>query len=184
MKSALKAVGSEHEKSSPFFIRNKQKCEDFQGKMEAIGAEVRGSYGAWAYLAVANFKDEPKTKAAIERKTDSRSDLLDMRVSEICEWKIHSKRLHFDTQIRRRRALQIFIPRHYLSLKSNKAYLIKREFSQHSLLKEIVGILSPLFSKNLIFHFEIEEHVLTIRFKYENSLHLKQLQAIRSVIGF
>lgn len=45
----LKSLATTKEQTSPFFKRNKTICEQFYHKAVEAGADVKGSFGAWAF---------------------------------------------------------------------------------------------------------------------------------------
>ena len=74
--SAIRAIGSLHERQSVKFKEHEKKCFEFASLLERHQGKVKGSYGAWSYHIEGMVLGTENWLLKIERAVYSNSNIL------------------------------------------------------------------------------------------------------------
>jgi hypothetical protein len=167
----LKSIGLDHEKTSPYFQRNKEVCEQYDKELSEYGATVSGSYGAWAFKCVGNFTDFPKTRTEFEKSTFTRdATLLFQAVFSLSLWIINAPTLKGKVKIRKSLFFDYLGVTRFKRIKGLGGYRIRQsKGSDHKLTEGILETLRPAMQTNDIYLVQIENEELTIRVESTDS---------------
>ena len=151
---------STSEMNSPYFVRNKEFCDEFENFVLEKNGKVKGNYNAWSFSIIGKIKNPNIWTLSYKKATFTSGNLFlstkNQNLLKSAEWK--TKNL-FDSNFKVRRKtmmdffnLQIFESLSTLNL-SDK-YVVENKVHKSDSLDKLFMILKPLFLSNEIYEIE------------------------------
>ena len=186
---------SASEMSSPYFVRNKEFCDEFESFVTEKNGKVKGNYNAWSFSIIGKVTDPNIWTLNYKKATFTSGNLfLSTKTQNMltsAEWK--TKNL-FDSnfKVRRKNMADFFnlqISKSLSTLNFSDEYVIDNKIQHNDYLDEMFIMLKPLFEAKEIY--EIENINDNFRIELRTEKHhfkifekLAELKKTRHNIGY
>lgn len=169
----IKSNALAQELDSPYYIANKQFCQDFERYVASKKGFVKGTYNAWSYVIYG--KIETTTIWNIKYKkaayTGNGNLLLSSKFQnllELAKWSctIHE---HCTIFIRKKRMSDRLNPS-YHKIEEFPKYVKKVKGKPSLYFEKVLDILAPLFTSNKVYRISLKHQKLTIELR-SDELH-------------
>ena len=182
---------SEHvpgEKSSSFYKKHKQLCEEYEDFIQKLGGSVDGTYNSWGYHVIGSFKGKYKWRFDFRKIVDYSRVHTTTTSDEKYEELIYTSKWqsdHFSMDcppfiIRKKRILDGFrkiLFKSWNDLPYFPNYTIKSGDPKHPIIEAINHILEDLYRENTVYDIRLEDSKLSIDI-LSQKMYKKEIQAL------
>ncbi|WP_127845180.1 hypothetical protein [Psychroflexus aestuariivivens] len=184
----IKSNSSKSEVDSPYFVRNKKFCKEFESFILEKNGNVKGNFNAWSFSIIGKIT-KPNTWILRYKKATFTSGNLFLsskyqNLLTMAEWKT-TNRFGSNFKIRKKSFIDFFnlqLDESLSILDFSDKYLIINGEQNNKFIKQMLKILKPLFLSGEIYKIENSNDNLKIELRTEK-LHfdifekLKELKA-------
>ncbi len=166
---------SQDEFSSPFFLKNKEICEEFDAIMIQLGGNTKGSYNAWSYNASGKVPHPYKWEFRIKKATFSSGSLMfsPKKQNQLLKTKWIARSFYSDCHpflIRRKRNfdfLRIQLSDLWSRHQKFPSYFIRSSSPSHTLIYQLSEILDKLYDSKELQLVSYQNNTLKIELQTE-----------------
>lgn len=151
---------SPNEKNSPYFVRNKEFCDQLEEFVLKRKGKVKGSYNAWSYAIIGKISKPSVWTLSYKKATFTSGNLfLSSKYQNVLTSAVWQTRNLFKSnfKIRKRNKLDFFLLNFSNSrtiLNVSDRYVIDHDMSKIDGLEELMSLLNPLFLSGEIYNIE------------------------------
>lgn len=178
----LNEIELENEMSSPYFLINKVTCHQFETEMEALGADVQGTYGAWSFFCKGEIVEKPESQVSMSKSIYSEDDysMFDS-VFNYSEWTIKSNNLDFLAKTRKTNFLDRLGLSSYKKINKELNYRFKCKGKKGPFFNSLLESVQVLMAKEFLSYFRIENGILSLKFEADQTF-IAEFRELRNLI--
>jgi len=186
MKIKSNAVSTEI--TSPFYLRNKEKCLEFESYIATKKGKVKGSYNAWSYLIYGKIEQPRPWLLVYEKSTFTyvwniflSSKRQSLRI--LCKWSTTVDE-NPNFIIKRKtiyNSIAVLLNKKVSILMDTENYIIKTNNASTKLISDISKSLKPLFKNRKVHKIILKEDKLTI-ILHTSKLHLETFESLLTTV--
>ncbi len=177
----IKSQASAEELSSPFYIRNKSVCEDFEAYISQLGGETTGSYNAWSYNVKGRIDAPLRWIFQLKKSSYYGGQLLVSTKKQSLQlwtiWKCKNLETDFsDFIVRKKRfgdSLRVLSSPSVNDFQNRKKYVIVSSLRNHPLANQLSSILKFCLNDQSLLEMTYIDNELIIQIDTEQILKNK-----------
>ena len=152
--------GSTSEMNSPFFVRNKEFCNEFENFVLEKNGKVKGNYNAWSFSIIGKINNPNIWTLNYKKSTFTSGNLfLSTKTQNLLTLAVWKTKNIFDSKfkVRRKTNLDFFklqTSKSISKLEFTDNYVIENKIKKGDFLNKLFEILKPLFLTNEIYEIE------------------------------
>ncbi len=171
------------EESSPYYLKNKEKCEEYESFINEIGGKTEGYYNAFSFNVMGTIDSKSIWKLRLKKSTFTSSGnlLLSSKYQsllEMAQWSCDDIRLGGSKFTIRRKhwsdSIRMLVNSNIMSLPGFNEYVVKHGETNNIAILNLCDILSNLFEKGLVFTIKYERPKIFIDLR-TNQIHKKEI---------
>ncbi|PCJ01370.1 MAG: hypothetical protein COB15_00160 [Flavobacteriales bacterium] len=172
---AIKSNSLPDELDNPFYIANKNFCEEFEKYVLERNGQVKGKFNVWAYYVsgkinvpkewVLSYKKSNNTSLGSTPILQSEKEYKEYVLSLIAKWETKLEG-YGSLKIRRKTIWDVFL---LLSIKNanlyseNRKYIVFSNQENQDLLQKLTTTLRPFFDSGEMFQVILKKNILSIQ---------------------
>jgi hypothetical protein len=177
------------ELSSPFYVENKEKCEEYESFIQEIGGESKGYYNAYSYNVMGTVDSRSKWQLRLKKSTFSSAGnlLLSSKyqsLMEIAQWSSDNVILSVPKfTIKRKNWTDSFKVQFNPNLKilpGFKKYVVNSKEPNDRAILNLCELLRDLFEKGVVFSIHYDNPKLLIDLR-TNKIHKKEIAELLKI---
>ena len=174
------------EDSSPFYLKNKEKSEEYEAFIEVLGGQTNGNYNAYSYNLLSTVEGKARWKLVFRKATfSSTGNLLLSSKSqtqlELAQWSSENLRLGIAKFTIRKRswsdAIMMALNSNLKELPGFKHYVIRCKETNHDVISRLTDVLSDLFKQKLVFAIEYNSPNILVDLR-TGEIHKKEISEL------
>ncbi len=185
----IKPNAAPDEYSSPFFVRNKEFCENYEQFIVSLDGKVNGLYNAYSYNVLAEICRNTKWFFRIKKSTFTTTGNLFISSENeglflASQWSSNDLGSGCPKFIisRKRRLdfIRVFLFKDYWILKENNNYIIKCDEPTNFFISKLNKILSDLLVNKIVFTITYESPEIFIDLRTDQ-IHQKEIMELLKI---